>query len=116
VRLREATSKFTQHVALGVLDPARLGRGDDARSTPALKPGTYRAVDYRDNDGIDIDAHQIEAAATIMTAPSIFDPTGRASREGPINRVPPEAPPPPASPCAPSPTRPSQQRRLLLAR
>ena len=110
VRLREATSKFGDNTLLSafsiLLDRAEAMTRAALRR---LKPGTYRAVDYLDNDGIDIDTRiRIEVAATIGDGSVHFDLTGPARRCGARSTACPRgASPPPASRCAPSRTRPS---------
>jgi N-methylhydantoinase B len=57
------------------------------RQIPA---GTYRAVDYLDNDGIDLDRRiRIEVAATVGDGEILFDLTGSSEQvRGPLNCVP----------------------------
>lgn len=56
----------------------------------ALPPGTYRYVDWMDNDGVDIDKRiRIEVAVTIGDGTIHFDFTGSSPQvRGPINCVP----------------------------
>ena len=91
VRLREAASKLGDNTLLSafsiLLDRAEAMTRAALRR---LKPGTYRAVDYLDNDGIDIDRRiKIEVAATIGDGTIHFDLTGSSPQvKGPINCVP----------------------------
>ena len=91
VRVREAAEKFG-HNALLVSFGTLLDRAE-AMTRAALRkltPGTYRAVDYLDNDGIDLDRRiRIEVAATIADGTIHFDLTGSSPQvKGPINCVP----------------------------
>lgn len=91
MRLREAVEKFGDNVLLTsfsvLLDRAEVMTRDALRR---LAPGTYRAVDFLDNDGIDLDRRiRIEVAATIADGTIHFDLTGSSSQvKGPINCVP----------------------------
>jgi N-methylhydantoinase B len=91
VRLREATLKFGGNTLLSafsiLLDRAEAMTRAALRH---LRPGTYRAVDYLDNDGIDINTRiRIEVAATIGDGTIHFDLTGSSPQvKGPINCVP----------------------------
>jgi N-methylhydantoinase B len=91
MRLREAAEKFGDNTLLAsfsvLLDRAEaMTRAALAR----LAPGTYRAVDYLDNDGIDLDRRiRIEVAATVGNGTIHFDLTGSSEQvKGPINCVP----------------------------
>ena len=91
VRVREAAEKFG-HNALLVSFGTLLDRAE-AMTRAALRKlthGTYRAVDYLDNDGIDLDRRiRIEVAATITDGAIHFDLTGSSPQvKGPINCVP----------------------------
>lgn len=91
IRLGEAASKFGDNTILSAFS-ILLDRGE-AMTRDALRrltPGTYRAVDYLDNDGIDIDQRiRIEVAATIADGTIHFDLTGSSPQvKGPINCVP----------------------------
>jgi N-methylhydantoinase B len=91
IRLREAAGKFGDNALLTVFS-ILLDRAE-TMTRAALKrlpPGTYRAVDYLDNDGIDIDQRiRIEVAATIRDGEIHFDLTGSSPQvKGPINCVP----------------------------
>ena len=91
MRLGEAAEKFGDNVlltAFGLL----LDRAE-AMTRAALRrltPGTYRAVDFLDNDGIDIDQRiRIEVAATVGDGTIHFDLTGSSGEvRGPLNCVP----------------------------
>lgn len=91
IRLREAASKFGDNTILSafsiLLDRGERMTRDALRRLP---PGTYRAVDYLDNDGIDLDRRiRIEVAATIGDGTIHFDLTGSSPQvRGPINCVP----------------------------
>ena len=91
VRLGEAVSKFGDNTLLSafslLLDRAEAMTRAALRR---LKPGTYRAVDYLDNDGIDLDRRiRIEVAATVGDGTIHFDLTGSSPQvKGPINCVP----------------------------
>jgi N-methylhydantoinase B len=91
VRLREAASKLGDNTLLSafsiLLDRAEAMTRAALRR---LKPGTYRAVDFLDNDGIDISRRiKIEVAATIGDGTIHFDLTGSSPQvKGPINCVP----------------------------
>ncbi len=91
IRLREAAEKFGDNALLTsfsvLLDRAEAMTRDALRK---LAPGTYRAVDFLDNDGIDLDRRiRIEVAATIADGTIHFDLTGSSPQvKGPINCVP----------------------------
>ncbi|MGE0515039.1 MAG: hydantoinase B/oxoprolinase family protein [Hyphomicrobiaceae bacterium] len=91
MRLREAAEKFG-HNALLTSFSVLLDRAEAmTRAALALLPaGTYRAVDFLDNDGIDLDQRiRIEVAATIADGTIHFDLTGSNPQvKGPINCVP----------------------------
>ena len=91
VRLREAAEKFG-HNALLTSFFHLLDRAEAMTRAALLKlqPGTYRAVDFLDNDGIDLDCRiRIEVAATIKDGTIHFDLTGSSPQvKGPINCVP----------------------------
>ena len=91
VRLGEAAEKLGDNVlltAFGLL----LDRAEDMTRAALrrLTPGTYRAVDFLDNDGIDIDRRiRIEVAATVGDGSIHFDLTGSSPEvRGPLNCVP----------------------------
>ena len=91
MRVREAVEKFG-HNALLASFSTLLDRAE-AMTRAALRklsPGTYRAVDFLDNDGIDLDCRiRIEVAATIADGAIHFDLTGSSPQvKGPINCVP----------------------------
>ncbi|MDX2156934.1 MAG: hydantoinase B/oxoprolinase family protein [Hyphomicrobiaceae bacterium] len=91
MRLREAGEKFG-HNALLASFSVLLDRAE-AMTRAALRqlaPGTYRAVDYLDNDGIDLDQRiRIEVTATIGDGAIQFDLTGSSPQvKGPLNCVP----------------------------
>ena len=91
VRLCEAADKFGHNALLTsfsvLLDRAEAMTRAALQKLPA---GTYRAVDFLDNDGIDIDRRiRIEVAATIKDGTVHFDLTGSSAQvKGPINCVP----------------------------
>ena len=91
LRLREAVEKFGHNTLLSsfsvLLDRAEVMTRSALRR---LAPGTYRAVDFLDNDGIDLDRRiRIEVTATIMDGAIHFDLTGSSPQvKGPINCVP----------------------------
>lgn len=91
VRLREASEKFG-HNALLTSFAVLLDRAESmTRAALAKLPaGTYRAVDFLDNDGIDLDQRiRIEVAATVADGAIHFDLTGSSPQvKGPINCVP----------------------------
>ena len=91
VRVREAVEKFG-HNALLASFGTLLDRAEAMTRAALWKltPGTYRAVDYLDNDGIDLDRRiRIEVAATIKDGAIHFDLTGSSPQvKGPINCVP----------------------------
>ena len=91
VRLQEAAGKFGDNTLLTVFS-ILLDRAEamTRAALKRLKPGTYRAVDFLDNDGIDIDQRiRIEVAATIGDGTIHFDLTGSSPQvKGPINCVP----------------------------
>jgi N-methylhydantoinase B len=75
-------------VAFGeLLDRSEMMTREALRQIPA---GTYRAVDYLDNDGIDLDRRiRIEVAATVGDGEILFDLTGSSEQvRGPLNCVP----------------------------
>jgi N-methylhydantoinase B/oxoprolinase/acetone carboxylase alpha subunit len=75
-------------VAFGeLLDRSEMMTREALRQIPA---GTYRAVDYLDNDGIDLDRRiRIEVAATVGDGEILFDLTGSNEQvRGPLNCVP----------------------------
>lgn len=91
MRLGEAADKFGDNVlltAFGLL----LDRAEEMTRAALrrLRPGTYRAVDFLDNDGIDIDKRiRIEVAATVGDGSIHFDLTGSSPEvRGPLNCVP----------------------------
>ncbi|MEZ5817817.1 MAG: hydantoinase B/oxoprolinase family protein [Hyphomicrobiaceae bacterium] len=91
MRLAEASEKFG-HNALLTSFSVLLDRAE-AMTRAALRklaPGTYRAVDFLDNDGIDLDRRiRIEVAATVADGTIHFDLTGSSPQvKGPINCVP----------------------------
>jgi N-methylhydantoinase B len=91
MRLGEATEKFGHNTLLTsfsvLLDRAEAMTREALRR---LEPGTYKAVDFLDNDGIDLDKRiRIEVAATIRDGAIHFDLTGSSPQvTGPINCVP----------------------------
>ena len=91
MRLREASEKFGHNAILTsfsvLLDRAEAMTRAALAKLPA---GTYRAVDYLDNDGIDLDTRiRIEVAATVADGAIHFDLTGSSPQvKGPINCVP----------------------------
>jgi len=91
MRLREASEKFGHNALLTsfavLLDKAETMTRAALASLPA---GTYRAVDFLDNDGIDLDRRiRIEVAATVADGTIHFDLTGSSPQvKGPINCVP----------------------------
>ncbi len=91
VRLGEAAEKFGHNALLAsfsvLLDRAEAMTRAALQKLPA---GTYRAVDFLDNDGIDIDRRiRIEVAVTIKDGMIHFDLTGSSPQvKGPINCVP----------------------------
>ena len=91
LRLREAATKFGDNVLLTSFS-VLLDRAEAMTRAALLqlKPGTYRAVDFLDNDGIDLDRRiRIEVAATIADGAVHFDLTGSSPQvKGPINCVP----------------------------
>lgn len=91
IRLREAASKLGDN-ALRTAFSILLDRAE-AMTRAAIRrlpPGTYRAHDFLDNDGIDLDRRiRIEVAATIGDGTIHFDLTGSSPQvKGPINCVP----------------------------
>ncbi|MEQ1730959.1 MAG: hydantoinase B/oxoprolinase family protein, partial [Vicinamibacterales bacterium] len=91
LRLGEAAEKFGGNTLLTafalLLDRAEtMTRAGLAR----LPAGTYRAVDFLDNDGIELDKRiRIEVAATIGNGTIHFDLTGSSPQvRGPVNCVP----------------------------
>ncbi|MEZ5852892.1 MAG: hydantoinase B/oxoprolinase family protein [Hyphomicrobiaceae bacterium] len=91
MRLREASAKFG-HNALLTSFSVLLDRAETMTRAALRKltPGTYRAVDFLDNDGIDLDTRiRIEVAATVGDGSIHFDLTGSSPQvKGPINCVP----------------------------
>ena len=91
MRLREASEKFGDNALLTSFS-VLLDRAEamTRAALKKLKPGTYRAVDFLDNDGIDLDCRiRIEVAATIADGAIHFDLTGSSPQvKGPINCVP----------------------------
>ncbi len=91
MRLREAAGKFG-HNALLTSFSVLLDRAETMTRAALRKlaPGTYRAVDFLDNDGIDLDTRiRIEVAATVGDGSIHFDLTGSSPQvKGPINCVP----------------------------
>lgn len=91
LRLGEAAEKFGDNTLLSafsiLLDRAEAMTRAALRKLPS---GTYRAVDFLDNDGIDIDQRiRIEVTATIADGSVHFDLTGSSPQvKGPINCVP----------------------------
>lgn len=91
VRLRETAGRhgdntLTQAFGL-LLDRAEAMTRAALRNLPE---GTYRHVDYLDNDGVDLDRRiRIEVAATIRDGTIHFDMTGSSPQvRGPVNCVP----------------------------
>ncbi len=91
-RLGETAGKHGGNVLLNVfqvlLDRAEFMTRDALKK---LSAGTYRAVDFLDNDGLDLDARvRIEVAVTLPGDGSIsFDLTGSSPQvRGPFNCVP----------------------------
>jgi N-methylhydantoinase B len=91
MRLGETAEKFGDNVLLTAF-ALLLDRAEEQTRAALrrLKPGTYRAVDYLDNDGIDIDRRiRIEVAATVGDGKIHFDLTGTSPQvRGPVNCVP----------------------------
>ncbi len=91
MRLQEASMKFG-HNALLTAFSVLLDRAETMTraALSRLPSGTYRAVDFLDNDGIDLDRRiRIEVAATIQDGTIHFDLTGCSEQvRGPINCVP----------------------------
>ena len=91
LRLNEAAGKFGDNALLTsfsvLLDRAEAMTRAALRQ---LEAGTYRAVDFLDNDGIELDRRiRIEVAATINDGAIHFDLTGSSPQvKGPINCVP----------------------------
>ena len=92
MRLRESAGRHGENTLLTVfqilLDHAEAMTREALRQLPT---GTYRAVDFLDNDGIDLDRRvRIEVAVTLPGDGSIhFDLTGSEPQvRGPINCVP----------------------------
>jgi N-methylhydantoinase B len=90
-RLAELADRFG-HNQLAAICAELLARSE--RLTRAalarIPPGTYRYVDYLDNDGIDLDKPiRIEIAATVGNGTIEFDFTGTSAQvKGPMNCVP----------------------------
>ena len=91
IRLRETAAKLGDNTLLAgfglLLDKAEAMTREALRRLPQ---GTYRAHDFLDNDGIDIDQRiRIEVAATLKDGTIHFDLTGSNRQvKGPINCVP----------------------------
>lgn len=91
VRIKQASAKVGNNVLLAAF--AALIDRAEAMTRAALRrlpSGTYRAHDFLDNDGIDIDKRiRIEVAATIGDGTIHFDLTGSSPQvRGPVNCVP----------------------------
>lgn len=90
-RIRDMAGRYGGDELLQVfqslLDRSELMTRDALRK---IKPGTYRFVDYLDNDGVDIDRRiRIEVAATVEGDTIHFDLTGTSDQvRGPVNCVP----------------------------
>src|SRR6202035_2501125 len=90
-RLAELADRFG-HNQLAAICAELLARSE--RLTRAalarIPPGTYRYVDYLDNDGIDLDKPiRIEVAAIVADGAIRFDFTGTSGQvKGPMNCVP----------------------------
>ena len=91
IRLREAAVKFGDNALLTSFS-VLLDRAESMTRAALRKltPGTYRAVDFLDNDGIDLDYRiRIEVAVIIKDGSIHFDLTGSSPQvKGPINCVP----------------------------
>ncbi len=90
-RFAELAERFGDN-QLAAICAELLGRSE--RLTRAalarIPPGTYRYVDYLDNDGIELDKPiRIEVAATVADGAIHFDFTGTSAQvKGPMNCVP----------------------------
>lgn len=91
VRLQETAAKYGHNALLSAF--ALLIERAETMTRAALRAipdGTYRAVDWLDNDGIDLDRRlRIEVAATLRAGAIHFDLTGTSPQtRGPMNCVP----------------------------
>src|SRR6202034_2048167 len=87
-RLSELAGSFGRGELLALFDEL-LNRSEvmTRRALRSLKPGTYRHVDYLDNDGIELDKLvRIEVAVTIGDGTMTCDFTGTSAQvRGPVN-------------------------------
>jgi N-methylhydantoinase B/oxoprolinase/acetone carboxylase alpha subunit len=90
-RLAELADRFG-HDQLAVIWDELLARSErlTRQALAAIPPGTYRYVDFLDNDGIELDKPiRIEVAATVGNGAIEFDFTGTSPQvKGPMNCVP----------------------------
>ena len=91
LRVTELAARFGHNALTAIFDEL-LNRSETmTRQALALIPeGTYRYVDYLDNDGIELDkAIRIEVAVTISGGKIHIDFTGTSDQvRGPMNCVP----------------------------
>ena len=90
-RLSELAERYGDN-QLAVIAEELLRRSEmiTRQALRAIPPGTYRFVDYLDNDGIEIDKPiRIEVAATLKDGEIDFDFAGTSAQvRGPFNCVP----------------------------
>jgi N-methylhydantoinase B len=101
-RLEEAAGRFGAELLRAVFaDLIDRAETMTRAALAAIPDGTYRYVDWLDNDGIELDRRlRIEVAVTVKGDAIHFDLTGTSPQaRGPVNCVPSAASPPPASRC-----------------
>src|SRR5947209_4131946 len=90
-RLAELAERFGREQLAAIWDEL-LARSErrTRQALAAIPPGTYRYVDWLDNDGIELDKPiRIEVAATVGNGAIEFDFTGTSQQvRGPMNCVP----------------------------
>ncbi|HTZ37923.1 MAG TPA: hydantoinase B/oxoprolinase family protein [Stellaceae bacterium] len=90
-RFAELADRFGDNRLGAILDEL-LARSErlTRQALRRIPPGTYRYVDYLDNDGIELDKPiRIEVAATVADGAVCFDLTGSSPQvRGPMNCVP----------------------------
>jgi N-methylhydantoinase B/oxoprolinase/acetone carboxylase alpha subunit len=90
-RFSELAERFGDNQLAAICDELLARSERQTRAALArIPPGTYRYVDYLDNDGIELDKPiRIEIAATVGNGAIEFDFTGTSAQvKGPMNCVP----------------------------